>query len=152
MNRLTPLVGAILLVVIGGAAIWYVSAPPRGSDGYRERMGETTRTLRSQVQSARIWADTFDAGDATAAATAVGLEEAELDASAAASQFESHEPPAGELRSRTRFVSLASDTTGVLADLRIASQLKQWKRLPRIAARLEEVATRLDRFEHRVRP
>ena len=69
-----------MAVLIVAAAVWYVSAPPKGSDGYRERMAEVTRTLRSQVQSARIWAQTFDDGNAMRAATTVGLEEADSDA------------------------------------------------------------------------
>jgi hypothetical protein len=145
-------VGAVLVVVLVGLTVWYVSAPPKGSDGYRERMGETTRTVRSQVQSARLWAAAFTAGDSLSAPTAVALEEADQDASAAASQFESYEPPDGVIALRARFVSLASEATGALADLRIAAQREEWRRLGVLAEPLDALAVRLARFERRARP
>lgn len=152
MSRCASFAAAALTVVIAGAAIWYVSAPPKGSDGYRERMADATRTLRSQVQSARIWAATFEDGDATSAATAVGFEEAERDASSAASQFEAYDPARRDLRLRSRFVALAADATGALADLRIAAELEDWERVPEVAGRLDKLAASLERFERRARP
>jgi hypothetical protein len=115
-------------------------------------MGETSRTIRSQVQSARLWAAAFTAGDTLSSATAVGLEEAERDASAAASGFESYEPPNGLLALRARFVGLASEATDALANLRIAAQREEWRRVGELAKPLDALAVRLTRFERRARP
>ncbi len=140
------------MVIAGAAALWYLTAPPKGEDGYRERAASSTETIRSQVQIARIWVETFEDGESTGAAALVGLEEAERDASSAANEFEGFEPPAGLVDLRAGFSSLAAETTDRLGSLRIAAQQEEWERLDELAAPLPDLAERLKRFEEAAEP
>lgn len=134
---------AILAVA---ASLWYVTAPPKGTDGYRARAAYTAETLRSQVGTARISGDAVAAGDLPHAGALVLFEEAEEDASAAASGFESFEPPSGSDAVREEFVTLAGDVSEALAALRISAQQEDWERIPNLVDRLPSLARRLDRF------
>jgi hypothetical protein len=146
----TPLILAAILAL--GGALWYLTAPPKGLDGYRERAASTAESLRSQVETSRIWVETAADGKATHAATLVGLEEAETDATSAASKFESFEPPAGGLKLRQRFSATSDDVTAALADLRIAAQLERWQEIEGLAEPLPGLAEDLRRFEESVEP
>lgn len=124
-RRLIVILGVVL---VGAAALWYLSAPPKGADGYRERAASTAATIHSQVQLARVWVESREDGETTGAATLVGLEEVEGDALSAAAAFGGHEPPSGLLGLRSELDSLASDATDALAALRIAAQQEEWMR------------------------
>lgn len=144
-----PTFAAILAIA---AALAYITAPPKGLDGYRERAAATAGSLRSQVETARIWADTRIAGRATSAAALVGFEETENDAIAAAAKWEGYEPPDGGLRLRRRFAPLAGDVTNALARLRIAAQMERWDELRALSEPLPGLSRELSRFEERAEP
>ena len=146
--RLKPLLG-VAVAVLAFASLWYVEAPPRSATAYREEAVNTTETLRSQVQTARIWLRTLDRDDSTRAAAAIGFREAEEDANKATSSFESYDPPAGADQLRSEVTTLASDVTTALAELRIAAHRGQWDALPGRAAPLPELSKRLDELKKR---
>lgn len=144
--------GALAAIAVVAASLAYVTAPPKGLDGYRERAAATAETLVSQVETARLWSDTYRAGKATTAATLVGFEEAEEDADAAATKFEGYEPPDGGLRYRRELTALAAEVTVALSQLRIAAQQERWEDLAALSAPLAGLAERLSRFEERAEP
>lgn len=145
-------VGAFAAILAVAASLWYVTAPPKGLDGYRARAAYTAGTLRSQVQSARLTADAVTDDKLPHAAALVGFEEAESDAASAASGFETFEPPVGAGRVGARFVSLASETTDALAALRISAQQERWDRIRSLAEPLPGLAARLDDLIGRLEP
>jgi hypothetical protein len=104
------------------------------------------------VETARLWAETHADGKATGAATLVGLEESEEDATAAAAQFESYEPPDGAAALRSRFVALAADVESALSRLRIAAEQERWDELGALSAPLPALSEELLRFEERAEP
>ncbi len=57
-------VGGFAVIAATVAALWYVTAPPKGVDGYRERAAATAETLVSQVETARLWAESEEEGRA----------------------------------------------------------------------------------------
>jgi hypothetical protein len=141
---------AIALAVAG--SLWYVTAPPKGDDGYRQRAASALETIHAQIQSARIWVETFEDAQATAAATQVGLEEAERDASETASDFERHEPPTGALELRSQFSSATDRAVAELGALRVASEQERWEDLGRLAEPLARRAAEIERLERAARP
>jgi hypothetical protein len=143
---------AVAVVAVVLASLWYVIAPPRGVDSYRERASITTGTLRSQVQTARIWLRTLARDDTLRTSAGVGLREADEDASAAAASFEGYDPPRGTDALRARLSTLAEETTTVLGDLRIAAQRDEWDRLDEIGQPLPALAGRLDALARRAQP
>jgi type II secretory pathway component PulM len=74
---------AILIAV----SVWYVVAQPRTAGDYRERAALTPQTLRSQVESARLWVEAVESDRVTRQPAAGAFREAEEDAAAAASAF-----------------------------------------------------------------
>jgi len=143
---------AALGVAVVVAALWYVVAPPRGVDGYRERASSTAEALRSQVQTARIWLRTVARDDTLLTSASVGLWEAEEDASAVASGFEGYDPPRGADELRADLSGLADETTSALGDLRIAAHRGDWGTLPRLAEPLPRLADRLQALARRAQP
>ncbi len=141
--------GALAVIVGIAACLWYVTAPPKGVDGYGARAAYTAETLRSQAQSARLTVDALAAGELPHAAALVGFEETETDAEAAASGFEAFEPPTGTGSVRDDFVSLAGDTTEALSALRIGAQQERWAEVPRLGEPLPGLVSRLDDFIER---
>ncbi len=146
------LVRIVFTAVVVVAALWYVTAPPKGVDGYRERLASTTETLRSQVQIARIWAEALTDDKATKPAALVGFRETESDAQSAISEFQAHEPPSGVLGLRAEFVSLSAHVLDPLSALRIAAEQERWDEVGRIARPLPGLAERLRAFENRASP
>ncbi len=140
------------VALVAAASLWYLTAPPKGIDGYRERAASTAETLRSQVQSTRIWLESVEDGDSTHAAALIGFLEAEQDASAVASDFEAYEPPTGTFGLRSSLSALSSDVTEALGALRIAGQQEEWAALGRLARPLARLNTELARFEERAEP
>lgn len=143
---------AIAIAVVVVAALWYVVAPPRDVDGYRERASLTAETLRSQVQTSRIWLRTLARDDTLRTSASVGLREAEEDASAAAASFERYDPPHGTDPLRARLSALAGETTTVLGDIRIAAHRDEWGRLDELGEPLPALADRLEALARRAQP
>ncbi len=146
-----PAAYAMLAVALVAASFWYVTAPPKGLDGYRERAGQRLETIRSQVQSSRIWLESLDDEEATRSATLVGLREAERDSSESQSDFQEQEAPDGTARLRARFGDVASRAVDALRALRVAAEQERWDELPRLAEPLPRIAADLERLEQEVR-
>jgi len=140
------------VILLIASAIAYVTAPPKGSDGYRERAAATAETLVSQLETARLWAENETEGRALPTTALVGFEEAEEDAEAAASQFESYEPPDGVANLRDSLVALAAATTAALARLRIAAQQERWEEMTALSRPLPKLSAKLAAFEERAEP
>lgn len=148
--RSLAIAAAVALAV--AACFWYVTAPPKGVDGYRQRAASALETVNSQLQSARIWVETYQDDESTKAATHVGLEEAERDASETASDFEEHEPPSGVLELRSRFDDVTARAVDVLSSLRVAAEQERWEELPSLAEPLPHLASEVERLERQARP
>lgn len=144
MKRLLATVALTLLVA---ASLWYISAPPKGADGFRSRTAHAAEALRSQVQSTRILSGALGDGRLTEAAALVGLEEAEQGATSTAATLEAYEAPPETLELRRRFVALAGETTEALAALRIAAQAESWDRIAELSEPLPDLAERLAALE-----
>ena len=143
---------AVLVAVLAVASLWYVQAPPRGANAYRERAAMTLETVRSQVQTARVWEQSLDRDDAFRASAAIGFEEAEHDANKAAAKFEGYDPPPGTEDVRSDVSTLATETTTALAELRIAAHDGDWSAVHERARALEPLAVRLERQAAATRP
>jgi hypothetical protein len=139
-------------VLVAVAAVAYVVAPPKGLDGYRESAAASAKTLDSQIQTAALWSEVLDQDKTTTPAAMVGLEEAEGDANATASDFEGYEPPAGARALRSRFAALAAEAIDALRALRVAAQQGRWDEVPKLGAPLSGLSDELARFEERVEP
>ncbi|MDQ3875525.1 MAG: hypothetical protein M3322_08300 [Actinomycetota bacterium] len=140
-----PVWGLLAVVIAVLAAIWYVAAPPRTVGDYRERSGMTVETLRSQVETARLWTRAVENDRVTREAATVAFREAEEDASAATSEFAAWDPRGDTRDLRSRITRLASEVIDSLAKLRIAVEDGRWDALPRLAAPLPRLADRLER-------
>lgn len=143
---------AIGIGVAVAAALWYLVAPPRSPDSYREHAAKTLETLRSQVQTARLWEESVQRDDVFRSSATVGFEEAEADANKAASSFEGYEPPAGTEDVRSDVSDIAAETTSALAELRIAARRGDWAAVHERAAPLGPLADRLEALAQAVRP
>ena len=149
-RRAIGLVVALGVVVV--AALWYLQAPPRSVEAYRERAADTAETLRSQVQTARLWSREVQGGRATRQAAAVAFREAEEDAEATASEFARYVPPQETEELRTALTSLAHEVTDALAELRFVAERGEWEQLEQQSVPLEPLAQRLERLAARASP
>lgn len=143
------LAAAVGLVVL--ASLWYVQAPPRSAGAYRERALMTVETLRSQVQTTRIWLRALADDESTRHAAKVGFREAEEDAHKAASAFERYDPPTGTDALRTRLTSLAGEVTDSLGRIRIAAHRGEWRQLQQRRGPLAELSRRLEALKQDAR-
>ena len=151
-RRLRSGIVAFAGIAVVVAALWYVTAPPKGVDGYRERAAATAETLVSQLETARLWAESEGEGKALRATVLVGFEETEKDAEAAAAQFEGYEPPDGVAALREDLTSLAAEATEALSALRIAAQQERWGDVPELARPLPRLSEQLSALEERAEP
>lgn len=131
------------------AALAYVTAPPKGSDGYHERAAATAEALVSQLETARLWAKNESEGRALRTTALVGFEETEEGAEAATSRFEGYEPPDGTSDLRSELTKLAREAIEALAALRIAAQQERWEEVPQLSRPLPELSEELSAFEER---
>lgn len=143
---------AVVGVALAALSLWYLVAPPRGEAAYRDRAADSAETLRAQVQTARLWAAAVADGDTTGPAAAVGIEDGERRARAAAAKFEGYDPPQGADGVRERFSALAADATEQLSRMRIAARRGDWAAVARAEPRLERLADELERLRNDVRP
>lgn len=148
LGRVLPAVLAIAIV----GSLWWVQAPPRSADSYRERAAATLESLRSHVQTARLWEQSEQRDDAFRTSATVGLEEAEADANKTASKFEGYEPPSGTDDIRSEVSAVATDTTDLLSRLRIAAHRGDWDAVHENARSLEPLAERLEQLAKAARP
>ncbi|MBD0338984.1 MAG: hypothetical protein ICV67_06845, partial [Thermoleophilia bacterium] len=112
----------------------------------------TAETLRSQVETARLWVREHVRGNVTGQAVRVSLGEAERDAAAATSRFAGWDPR-GETRAvRSEVAALGTDVTETLARLRIAAEDGRWDALPALARPLARLSVRLESAARRADP
>jgi hypothetical protein len=140
------------VVVVVAVCVWYVQAPPRTVGDYRERTSMTVESLRSQVQTARLWVREVQAGRVTRRAAVVAFREAEGDAVSAVSRFAPWDPPGDTRDLRPDVARLAGEVTEALAELRLAAEDERWNALPGLATPLPGLAERLDRLARRIDP
>lgn len=140
---------ALAAVAIVAGSLWYVVAPPRAPSDYRERADQTARTLRSQIQTARLWARAVARDETTGAAAVVGLEDAERRAEQAAAKFAAYQPPRGTDRVRADLMRLATDVADELGRLQIAATRGDWDHVRLAEPRLERLASRIEAFRRR---
>lgn len=149
--RPSSLAVALLAVLVVATSLWFVTRPPRGAEDYRERAAETAESLRSHVQSTRLWVGTLARDRALRPSAEVAFREAEDDATANASAFAGYAVPPGGLGARSELMALASDVTDALAAVRIAAQADRWSRLPSTAEPLATLSRRLKDFADKAR-
>ena len=132
---------AVLLLV--GAC----TGPVRSSEVYESKAGQTAATAASAVQTAALAVDAAKGDKAFGRYLTQLLVEAEEDAGSAQGTFDGIQPPdqrADELRSHLD--DLLTQTTDLLADLRIAARRGHFAELPTLAKPLDGVAAKLDEF------
>ncbi len=142
MRAKPVLVVAVASLIL--ASLWYVQAPPRTAGAYRERAVKTAESLRSQVQTTRIWLSSLADDESTRPAASVAFREAEEDADKAAATFARYDPPVGTDALRSRLTSLATEVTDALAQVRIAAHRGRWEKLPERRGSLAKLSKRLD--------
>ncbi len=144
------LIAIVVLALVVLASLWYVQAPPRTEGDYRERAALTAETLRSQLETTELWVRELERDRVTQQAAAVGVREAEADAVAAASEFGAWDPRGDTRFVRSRLMSLVSEATEALSEIRVAAEDGRWEALPRLARPLPRLSARFDSFARRV--
>lgn len=139
--------GAIALT---GASLWYVVAPPRSEQAYRDRAADATATVHSQVVTAELWAREAAGGDAFTTSAVVGIEDAERRASNAAAAFAHHDPPDGLDATRADVTHLLTEATDLLASVRIAAHRGRWGDVASARAELDRIARDLEALRRRL--
>jgi hypothetical protein len=123
------------------------TGPVRSSQVYESKAGETAAAVASAAQTALLAADAARGDKAYGRYLTQVLVEAEEDAGSAQGTFDGIQPPdqrADELRSHLD--DLLTQTTELLADLRIAARRGRFAELPTLAKPLDGVAAKLDEF------
>lgn len=141
------------VVLALAASLWWGIHPPRTEDAYRRESATVSERLASHLRTASIWLDTYDAGNATAAATTVALTETETDAQRDASGLAAYQPPNRATTDlRTRVEDLAQQAVTLLGDVRIDARSGRWTAATDAAGELERLADRLMELSREVRP
>ena len=105
---------------------------------------QTLGYLRSQTQTARLWAAAVNRDVTTRQAASVALQEGENAAIATAGRFAGWDPPAGADGVRDTVTGLGEEVVAALGGLRIAAHRGRWADLDDLAAPLPDLADRLD--------
>jgi hypothetical protein len=111
--------GALVVLVLVVASLWYSQAPPRTAVAYRKEAVHTLEYLRSQVNTARIWVRELDDNDTFLPAASVAFHEVETDGRTTVSRFAGYDPPAGLDRLHFRVSMLGYEVVAALERLRI---------------------------------
>ena len=146
------IVASLTLCALVVFSIWWVQAPPRGPEAYRESAETAIEKLRSRAETARLWVEQLDRDRVHRAAVEVSLEEAEAGANSALAQFEGYDPPRRLEPLRAEVATVGNEVTTVLADLRIAARQDRWAELPRLAEPLPELSSRLEELSRKAEP
>lgn len=146
------IVAGLTLFALVVFSIWWVQAPPRGSEAYRESAETAIEKLRSRTETARLWIEQLERDRAPHVAVEVSLREAETGATSALAQFEGYDPPRRLEALRAGVASLGNEVTSVLATLRIAARQDRWAELPRLAEPLTRLSSRLEALSRRAEP
>jgi predicted dienelactone hydrolase len=138
----------IALVVVAAACV----APTRTEAAYQAKAADTAEAVVSAARTVLVTARVAAAGRSFGPTVAVTVADAEADAASARDAFASIQPP--DARSdaiRRDLLPEIERAVEVIELVRIAARRDQLGRLPAIAAPLEPIAARLDRFATRYR-
>ena len=137
----------LLVVLVAATACAQTVTPARTFDDYERKAKDTAEAALSSVQTARLAARVAARGDAFGPYVSVVLSETETGAAHASSVFASVQPPDDHAdRLRARLSATLDRVDERLAQLRIAARRGQLDRLDRLAAPLEPLSRRLERF------
>ncbi len=139
------------MLLLAGLSLWWVQHPPRTDKGYRDRAVETVESLRSDVETARLWTEQIAKGRVTRGAASIAFEEASSGAQSTASQFEAWIPPAGMGDLRTSVSDAASSVTDTLGRLHVAAERDEWRVVPSMRRDLAALASTLTRLASETR-
>jgi hypothetical protein len=142
---------AVAGVAVLVASLWWLQEPPRSEPAYADRAADTAATLRSQVETARIWAETVADGRTLLTSAAIGLEEADADAATALSDFEELDPPSGATGLRAAVGAAGGEAVDLLATVRIAAQHGDWSAVTARRDSLARMGDRMHALERRAR-
>jgi hypothetical protein len=121
--------------------------PARTDSSYEGKAVETAKTVVSAVETARLAARAAARGQATGQYLSIVLGEAEDEAGAAASAFDSIQPPSKRSENlHGRLSEVVTAAIDVLRELRIAARRSQIAALQPIAEKLAGPAASLHRF------
>ena len=142
--RLKPLVGfAAIVAVCAGCVL-----PARSTDAFTGKALSTTTAAQSAVESAILAAELAGHGRVTAAYVSVTFSDAEGDASAAQSAFDSIQPPNGASdRVRAQLDPILSDAVDALTSLRISARRGDLDKLGPFVTDARAAARRLAAFQ-----
>lgn len=135
-----------MLAGLVAGSLWWLQAPPRTSDSYRERAAKQAELLISHVETARLWADGVAEDEVTFRAATVGLHEAETDAARVSSGFESLDPPRGQDELQARFSDLGHETSSALSRVGLAARRGRWQEVTGERDALAAIVRRLHAF------
>jgi hypothetical protein len=136
--------GTIALVLLAMTAC---VAPARSFDAYEGKAADTSDSVLSAVETARLAASIAGKDDSSAPTLAIVLADAEKDASGTRGIFESIQPPdprASELR--TQLDAILDRAVDGLSRLRIAVRRGEISALPHVAQPLAGVSRDLQSF------
>ena len=138
---------ALLAAAAAAAACVQPVGPARTADDYELKAKDTAETVLSAVGTAELVVDVATRDRAFPPYVSVSLSEAESEAEAALSTFESIQPPgAGSDRLRDDLTELAGDAVDVLANSRIAARRVDDDALAATAGPLDDVHAELEAF------
>ena len=140
---------ALLAAAAAAAACVQPVGPARTADDYELKAKDTAETVLSAVGTAELVVDVATRDRAFPPYVSVSLSEAESEAEAALSTFESIQPPGtgtSSDRLRDDLTELAGDAVDVLADSRIAARRVDDDALAATAGPLDDAHAELEAF------
>ena len=125
-------------------------APTRTTASYRDKAVDTADAVVSAARTVLLAAKTGADGDAFAPNVSILIENAETDAASAADAFASIQPPDGESdHLRAELLDDVNRAVDVIEHARITARRDELERLEDVAAPLDDLADRLERFSQR---
>jgi alkanesulfonate monooxygenase SsuD/methylene tetrahydromethanopterin reductase-like flavin-dependent oxidoreductase (luciferase family) len=140
------LLSAVAVVALATGCV----GPSRSDGDFQKKAGNTAKAVASALATARLAADGAGHSKETSNYLSVVLGEAEEDASAAQTTFDSYQPPSSRAdKLRTDLDSLLGDAIDGLTALRVTARRGQLDRLPTISRQLGPVLTALTQVQER---
>lgn len=133
-----------MLALAAALATGGCAGPSRTDDDYRHKAANTAETMQGLIGTVQVAVDAASHHKVPAPYLSVTLAEADDDASATVSTFDSVQPPSDRSdQLRNRLDPLLQDTTSVLDDLRIAVRRGDIASLAKIAEPLKDLNGKL---------
>lgn len=152
-QRRLRVTSAWVIVVILAGCVWWGIHPPRTEDSYRRESASTLELLRSDVETANLWLESFDHRRVTSAAAEVALTETETDADRRASSYSSYQPPDASLTTvRADVSALADQVVTALGEIRVDVRADRWEQAVAARTDLERLSRQLTRLQRQVAP